>query len=669
MPIKHPHIPEEQRAEQAEGLNPDKKAFHELDSGTFRIARSTARIEGAAGRAAARVYRSLFGKPLATAQESQERLSTAKALPILASDNISSSAYATEEIMRVLALGGAAALTLAMPVSLALITVVAIVVISYTQIIRAYPQGGGSYNASRENLGDLPGLIAAASLLVDYVLTVAVSISAGVAALTSLMPTLYDLRVPIALLVIAVLVVGNLRGIRETGKLFSAPTYVYLVIIFGLIIYGIFRYQTGRLPEYTPPVDWLPAAASPLAFLLLVRAFSSGAVALTGVEAVSNGMKILQPPEQRNAKTTLILMAVLFGTIFIGIGYLSSHIGLIPDPHERETLLSQLARHITGEGLYYDLVQISTALLLLLAANTAFVGFPRMGMVLAADRFMPNQFAFRGRRLAPATGIVALGTLAAILIIIYGGSVTSLIPLYTVGVFLAFTLAQAGMIFYWRRHRERGWRVAMILNGFGAFVTGLVAIEVIVTKFTHGAWMVMVLIPVLVVIMKLVYHHYKQLGNQLRLDLGMPHRQYTSPRVAVVPIADLNQAVTGALAFARSLSTDVRAIHVADDLVKASKLRERWDEQVLDVPLLIIESPYRDWTGPLRQYVQALSRQDHDAPVAVVIPEFVPMRWWEHLLHSQSGLRLKMNLFTVENVVVIDIPYHVKTTLFGGPRH
>ncbi|MBI4338012.1 MAG: APC family permease [Chloroflexi bacterium] len=547
-----------------------------------------------------------------------------------------------------------------MPLTFALVAVLAVVVLSYSQVIRAYSSGGGSYAAAKENLGTIPSLVAASCLIVDYILTVAVSVAAGVAAITSAMPELFGYRVPLALLIIGALVVGNLRGVRESSRMFSVPTYLYILTLGALILYGLFRLATGTMPEYEAPREWLPSGVQALSFFLILRAFSSGAVALTGVEAVSNGVRILRPPESRNANITLVWMAVVFGSLFLGISFLTSSIGLVPDPSERQTVISLLARLITGGGWYYSIVQAATALILVLAANTAFVDFPRLSFVLAGDRFFPNQFLFRGRRLALSTGIVAVGGLAGTFVVIFAGSVAGLIPLYTVGVFVAFTLSQAGMVRYWSKVRGKWWRWAMLLNGLGALTTGVVATEAIAVKFTHGAWIVFLLVPLLVLMMLAIQRHYARLGQQLRLDRMSPLPKVTQPQTVLVPVADLNKPVLAALAYARSLSSQVRAVHVTDELKSAERLRTRWEEWAQDIPLIIIEAPYRDWTRALLQYVESLVQQDESAPVTVVIPEFVPSRWWQHLLHSQSALRLKAALLSRPNVVVIDIPYHLR---------
>lgn len=641
-------------------LNPDTRAFQEIGRGLLRVTAFGAKIEGEAGKGIKSVSHFLFGPPLATAEESEQRIGKLQALPILASDNMSSSAYATEELTRVLLLAGVSALTLTMPLTITIVGVLAIVVLSYSQVIRAYPMGGGSYAASKENLGVWPSLIAAASLLVDYILTVAVSVAAGVAAITSFAPELFDYRIPLGVFIIAMLVIGNLRGVRESGRIFSVPTYLYIATLFSLIVYGLIRLVTNTMPEYQPPGDWLPPEAEPLGILLILRAFSSGAVALTGVEAVSNGVKMLRPPEARNANITLTSMAIIFGALFLGISFLSYRIGLIPDPSEQETLISQLTRVVAGGGWYHVLIQAATALILTLAANTAFVGFPRLSSVLAEDRFFPNQFLYRGRRLVFSTGILGLGVIASAFLVVFGGSVASLIPLYTVGVFVAFTLSQAGMVAHWRKTRGRRWRRVMFLNGFGAIVTGIVAIEAFVVKFSHGAWIIVILIPLLVLMMLAISRHYRSLAEQLHLEEPGPLPNLTRPQTVLVAVGDLNKAVLPALAYARSLSPNVRAVHVTDDLKKVERLRRKWEGWAKDIPLVVIEAPYRDWTTPLLSYVDSFTHEEQGAPVTVVVPEFVPSHWWQNLLHSQAAFRLKMALLARENVVVVDIPYHLK---------
>jgi amino acid transporter len=609
--------------------------------------------------------RGLFGRPLSTAEEGEQRLSVVTGLPVLASDNISSSAYATEEIMRVLAVAGAGALALTMPITIGIVIVLAIVVVSYRQTITAYPSGGGSYIVASDNLGKLPGLTAAAALLTDYVLTVAVSVAAGVAALTSVFPELFDLRVAIGVVLVVVLAGVNLRGIRESGLVFSAPVYVYLVAMLGLLAMGMFRFATGTMPDYVPPQAWLTAeVAEPLGLLLLLRAFASGSVALTGVEAVSNGVPAFKAPETRNAKVVIVLMGAAFAMIFLGISFLSGQLGILPDPTEQETVISQLTRSFVGTGTpFHLLIQISTAVLLVLAANTSFADFPRLSSILAKDGFLPRMFQFRGERLAFNSGIVLLAAVAVALIIAFAGSVAALIPLYTVGVFIAFTLSQSGMVRRWyrRRNAEYGWRHKAAINGMGAFTTGFVAIEVAVTKFALGAWVVLVLIPILIGVMLFIRRQYASSAEQLKVPTGVlmpvPHRD---ERV-IVPVPGINRAVVQAINVGRSVSPDVLAVLVSDDLESAAHVREEWEVAMPDVPLVIVESPYRALVGPLLAYLDVLDETwpvDREEPITfVVIPEFVARSWWERILYNQSAARLRRALLGRKHTVVVNVPY------------
>src|SRR5438105_617682 len=621
------------------------------------------------GRAIERLKRLLIGRPIASAHELHERLNVFKGLAVFASDNISSSAYATEEIMRVLALAGAGALALTMPTTIAIVIVLAIVVISYQQTIRAYPSGGGSYIVANDNLGPLAGLTAAGALLTDYVLTVSVSIAAGVAALTSIFPDLFDYRVAVGVAFVVLLTLGNLRGIRESGTIFSAPTYVYLLAIYGLLAYGLFRFATGTLPSYQPPAEWVQAerGGEALGLFLILRAFSAGSVALTGTEAVSNGVPAFQPPESRNARIVLILMGGCFGSIFLGMSFLAGQLGIIPDPTEEETVISQLTRLLVGAGSpYHYLVQISTALLLVLAANTAFADFPRLASILARDRYVPRVFQFRGDRLAFTGGIVVLAVIAGFLIVAFAGSVTNLIPLYTVGVFVAFTLGQSGMVRHWWKLRaeEPGWRWRAAINGLGAVTTGIVSVEVAISKFALGAWMVLVIVPVLIGIMWSVHKHYQRLEGARRAETPMLAEDVVIR--AVVPVAELGVPARQALAYARAVAADdghVVAVHVTDDVASAENLRRQWQEWEPGVEMIIIESPFRSLTGPLLAYIDALKDSNPGDTITVVLPEYVPSRWWEHLLHNQTALRLKAALLFHPGVVVTNVPYHMAVKL------
>jgi amino acid transporter len=604
----------------------------------------------------------LIGRPISSEREEHERLTKVKALAVFSSDNISSSAYATEEMMRVLVVAGVSAFALVMPLTIAIVVVLAIVATSYRQTIKAYPNGASSYIVASDNLGPPAGLVAAAALLIDYTLTVAVSVSAGVAAITSIVPALYPERVLIAVVIVVALTLGNLRGVRESGTIFMAPTYLYIVAVLGLIGFGLVGLATGIVPPYTPPPEWLAAetegAAGALGLLLVLRAFSSGAVALTGVEAVSDGVPAFKPPEWRNARTTLTLAAGLFAVLFVGISLLVSLLGIIPDPDEQQTVLSILARHLTGDGAYLVFVQVATALILTLAANTSFADFPRLSSFLARDGFMPRQFGFRGDRLAFSTGIIALAGLAIVLLIGFRASVSALIPLYTLGVFVAFTLSQGGMVQRWWRRREPGWRRGLAINGLGAVTTGVIVAVVAASKFTAGAWLVMILVPMLVALMWAIHVHYRRLevavAPRSTARVSVPAQ---SPLV-IVPVARLDQPSLDAIAFARSIAADALAVHITNDAEAAAELRQRWSELGGGAELVIVESPYRALIKPLLRYLDALQRQDPDRRLLVVLSEVVPKHWWDNFLHNQTALRLKLRLFFRPNTIVADVPYH-----------
>ena len=617
---------------------------------------------GYTGRIFAGVRRALFGPPLATEAEGSERLSVATGYAILASDNISSSAYATEEAMRVLALAGVAALSLTMPIALAIVAVLAVVVLSQLQVIKAYPNGGGSYIVTSDNLGRVPGLVAASSLLIDYVLTVAVSTAAGVAAITSFAPGLHDMRVPLGLAFIALLAIGNLRGIREAGMIFAIPTYIYVVSLAGLIAYGLFRVVSGDVPAAAIPPDPVPATGvAALSVLLILRAFASGSVALTGAEAVANGVPSMKPPETRNASTTLILMALTFGTIFLGLTFLAQAVGVVPDQREQETLNSLVTRSLLGDGFPYYLVQLSTAVILALAANTGFTGFPRLAAVLANDRFMPRHFADRGERLAFSFGIIVLAALASIVLVAFSGSVTALIPLYTIGVFLAFTLSQTGLVRRWLRLRPRGWKVTIVINGVGAVVTGVVLAITTITKFEHGAWMVLIVMPLLVLLLHGISTHYTAAQDSLVVeDLREDLPKLPQPMV-IVPVARLDRTAVRALTFASSISDHVRAVHIATSHETAAAFQQRWDAWAGNVPLEVIVSPYRSLVPPLLTYIERAA-MNRDRPLTIVVSQFVPRHWWEFFLHSQTAFRLKLALLFRPDTIVIDVPYHPRET-------
>jgi amino acid transporter len=625
--------------------------------------------EGTLGHVAAKIRGLLVGRRIPTEHEMHERIGVLKGLAVFASDNISSSAYATEEIMRVVVLAGAGALALTMPITVGIVVVLAIVVVSYQQTIRAYPNGGGSYIVASDNLGPLPGLVAAAALLTDYVLTVAVSIAAGVAALTSIFPGMFDLRVAIGVAFVALLWLGNVRGIRESANIFAIPTYVYLVAIYCLLLFGLWRVFSGTLPVYHVPPAWAATEATQgLGLLLILRAFASGSVALTGTEAVSNGVPAFKPPEARHAGAVLIMMGAFFGTIFLGISFLAGQLGVVPDPTEQQTVISQITALLVGAGTpFHYLIQISTALLLVLAANTAFADFPRLASILGKDRFVPGQFQYRGDRLAFSVGIMALALVAALLIVVFQGSVTNLIPLYTVGVFVAFTLSQSGMVRHWwrLRYEVRGWRWRAAMNGAGSVATGVVAVIVGAAKFALGAWIILLLIPVLIGLMVAIRRHYDRVERALAPDFSVLRQQAMAPMV-LVPIGRIDRAALEALRLAQSISTEVKAIHVDDDMAAVAEMKRAWEANVPDTPLVILESPYRALIAPLVAYISAMERMAPGRRIIIVLSELVPRHFWESLLHNQTALRLKLRLFFRPNTVVIDVPFHLNESIAKG---
>lgn len=611
------------------------------------------------GRLLQRVRRVLIGRPIASSQQERERLSKVKGLAVLSSDAMSSSAYATEEIVRVLVVAGAAAVSLTLPVALAIVALLVIVSISYMQTIKAYPQGGGSYMVTKDNLGTWPSLLAGSALLIEYVLTVAVSISAGVAAVTSAVGGLHDQAAGLGVLFIVLITLGNLRGIRESGNIFAAPTYVYIAMALAMIALGAVRVMNGDLPP--PPTGPAPAAEplQAVTVFLLLKAFASGNAALTGLEAVSDGVTAFKPPEWRNARMTMAWMAVFLAVLFTGISYLAVQFSVLPS--DSETVISQLGRLAFGTGTpLYFLFQAATALILILAANTAFSAFPRLSYFLARDRYLPSLFQFRGERLAFTTGILALALFSTLLVLLFDAQTHALIPLYAVGVFLSFTLSQAGMVMRWWRRREPGWRTSLPINALGAICTAVVAVVVATEKFSQGAWMVILLLPLLVLLFRAINAHYVAVADELALDdrAQAPAPPMRAPLV-LVPVPNLNRASLRTLAFAHSISDDVTALFVTDDLEAADALRKRWSQWEGETSLVVLESPYRSLTAPLLAYIDAQRERDPERTIMVVLGEFVPRHWWEWLLHGQSALRLKAALFFRSNVVVADVAYHL----------
>jgi amino acid transporter len=602
------------------------------------------------------VKRLIVGAPIPSRLAHHERFSKITGLAVLSSDALSSVAYATEEILRVLTIGGLAALSLVTPIGAVIATVMVVVVFSYRQTIHAYPSGGGAYIVAKDNLGRTPSLIAAASLLIDYVLTVSVSIAAGVAAITSAMPQWQPHAVALCLGFVVLLMLGNLRGIRESGNLFAGPTYFFIISILTMIAVGAWRYFTGAIQPIAPVDQPLPPATTTLPLFLLLTAFSNGCTALTGVEAVSNGVPAFRPPESRNAAATLVAMAALAITMFIGITLLAHAYGIVPN--DAETVVSQIARAtFGGRGWPYYAVQAATMAILVLAANTAYADFPRLASIMARDRFLPRQFMNQGDRLAFSNGILILSVLASVLLVVFEGDTHALIPLYMIGVFVSFTLSQAGMVIHWRRLREAGWRSSGVINGFGAIVTGIVLIIVAITKTAEGAWIIILMIPVLVGIFEITRRHYDHVAAELTLRGWEP--EPAGRHVVIVPIGGLQRAVVKALRYARTLSPDVRAVYVELDPTATEGLRRQWAEWGQGVELVVLESPFRSLMEPLLDYVEDLQETEPAAYVTVILPEFVPRRLWQHLLHNQHALLIKGALLFKPNVVVTSVPYHL----------
>jgi amino acid transporter len=612
--------------------------------------------------------RVVLGKPLATAEEMQERLSKKLALPVFSSDAISSTAYATEEILLALAAAGAAALTNSLYVCLGVAFLLAIVALSYQQTVHAYPSGGGSYIVARENLGLASGLVAAASLMVDYVMTVAVSTASGVAAITSAFPELFKYRVIICVAVIVVVALANLRGMRESGKIFALPTYLFVLLCGGLVIVGLVRWAIGDLPAVVKTAN--VEATQGLTLFLILKAFSGGCSAMTGTEAISNAVPAFKPPESRNAGTTLGIMASILGFLLVGVTALARIIHVAPYADGSDTVLSQIARAVYGNGgfLYYAL-QIATMAVLFLGANTSFAGFPRLSSVLARDGLMPRQFMNRGDRLVFSNGIIGLTIAAVLVVIIFQGKTHAMIPLYAVGVFASFTLSQGGMVVHWFKLRTKGWQRRAAMNGLGAILTGVVAAVITITKFVHGAYIVVIAIAALIAAFYTVRRHYDRVAHFLqpqspehleRLGEMALSRQRTT---VVLFVSQVNELTARSLALGRGLSPDdFHAATIASDPDHVLSLQRTWAEMGINVPLLVVDSPYRELVRPALDYVRSL-RPSPSHSVTVIIPEFVVEHRWENFLHNRNAHRLKAALLGVPWVVVISIPFHIGVPL------
>jgi amino acid transporter len=598
--------------------------------------------------------RLLVGKPIPSHLAHHERLSRVTGLAVLSSDALSSVAYATDFIVATLIVAGTAALGYAIPIGLVIAALLAIVAFSYRQTIYAYPSGGGAYRVAKENIGENAGLTAAASLLVDYTLTVSVSISAGVLAITSAFPSLDVYRVQLCLVFLTLLTVGNLRGIRESGQIFAIPTYIFVVSIFVLIAIGLYHYATGTMSSVTaPPTKGV--GTRQLTTLLLLTAFANGCTAMTGVEAVSDGVPAFRPPESKNAAATLVTMAVLAIAMFLGITFLAHAYQVMPT--EKESGVSQLGRAIFGSGIVYYLVQAATTLILVLAANTAYADFPRLASIVSRDRFLPRQFMNQGDRLAFSNGILVLSAFAALLIVVFKGDTHALLPLYMIGVFVSFTLSQTGMVIHWRKKRTPGWKTSALVNGFGAVVTGIVLVVVAITKTLEGAWIVLLLIPIIIALFKATRRHYDHVASQLTLRNYTPQRRVHN--TVLMPVGGLQRAVVEALRYAETLSDDVRAVYVNVDQTATEQMRKDWEIWGGKAKLVVLESPFRSVMEPLLEYIEQVENERTDDYVTVILPEFVPARWWQHLLHNQRALLIKGALLFRPNTVVTSVPFHL----------
>lgn len=619
----------------------------------------------------------LIGRPLSTADAPHQTIGKAVGLAVFASDALSSTAYATQEIMVILAVAGTMAFGYVFPISIAIVVLMAIVTLSYEQTIHAYPSGGGAYIVARDNLGERPAQIAGAALLTDYILTVAVSISAGVAQIVSAYPQLFPYRVWIAVAAVFMIMLINLRGVKESGIAFSIPTYFFVTMMIVTVGTGLVRYAGGTLGIVVDPphleVGSVVAAITPF---LLLHAFSSGTAALTGIEAISNGITAFKEPRSRNAGITLLWMAGILATLFLSISFLSTHIHAIPS--ETETVISQLGRTVfDGRGIPYLMVITATTVILIMAANTAFADFPRLSALVSKDGYLPRQLTFRGSRLVYSNGIVTLAVIASLLIIIFNASVSLLIPLYAIGVFLSFTLSQTGMARRWRKigHLEEGeevvepgsvlrydgnWRLKMLINSFGAVCTAIVMLIFAVTKFTEGAWVVLIIIPALVRMFFTIHHHYKDLAAHLTLDKfsGLPARR--SRHRVIMPISGIHQGTLEGLRYAKLLSDDVTALHVSIEPEETEKIQKKWVAWGEGTRLVILDSPFRLFIEPLLEYIEEIleNRQPNET-ITIVVPQFIPSKRWHNALHMRTADFLRQELLSRPGVVVTDVPYHV----------
>jgi amino acid transporter len=637
-------------------VRPKRQGFERVAPGWLQATPRASEPRTRAARRMAHLRRRLLGNPLESRNFAHQRLSKALALAILSSDALSSVAYGPEAILAILAVAGGAAYGAFLPIIGAIVFLLVALVLSYRQVIKEYPSSGGSYVVARENISPTAGLIAGAALITDYILTVAVSVTSGVAQIASAAQPIqpYIMEVSVAFIILIALV--NLRGIRESASAFAWPTYVYVASILAMVCTVFFRLATGSLHTGTPHFDPLKTEVNAFGALLLLKAFSNGCSSLTGIEALSNSVNAFKPPEAKNARTTLAWMGVLLGAMLIGIGLATKLLGLVVS--DKESLISQVAHAAFAGSIGYYVVIGSTFAVLILAANTAFTGFPRLFYFMASDDYAPHQFKRLGDRLAYSNGIVVLATLAIVLVVAFNGNTLRLIPLYTVGVFIAFTLAQIGMVRRWRRTKHPGWRWGLAVNGVGAVMTSVVFVITAADKFTDGAWIIVILIPLLVMVLRSVHTHYNDIATRAAVETP------TSPGkvkpVAIVPVADLNPVALQSLALARSMTDNVVAVHVSDDEEEIENLRRKWEAWGNHVPLEIIESPYRSLVRPLIAYIDAIDKQLRDDTLLIVLPEMVATHWWHNLLHNQTALRLKAALLFRPGTVVVNVPYHLQ---------
>jgi amino acid transporter len=589
---------------------------------------------------------------------SEERLNIPLAMAVLSSDALSSVSYATEELMIVLLLAGTTALHYSIPIAIAISALIVVVILSYHQVVRVYAAGGGSYHVAKENLGEYFGLIAAAGLLISYVLTVSVSVAAGISAIIAAVPQLENERVLLGLLAIAIITLINIRGIRESGHILLLPVYGFIISMFAMIGVGLWRYfDTGVPAEEVSGLPAAPLALQGVTLFLLLRAFSSAGTALTGIEAISNAVPNFKKPEADNARKTLLLLGIVLVSLFMGVTFLTYKFGIIP--RENQTVVAQVAKAAFGGGVGFYLIQSFIALILLLAANTSYVGFPRLASILGRDNYMPRQLANLGDRLVYSNGIIVLGIISGLLLAAFGGSVHRLIPMYAIGVFIGFSLTQIGMVKHWQKVREKGWKLGLLINGVGGLVTMTVALIFLVTQFMAGAWLVILMLPLLVMAFISIKRHYLEVGRELSLDSPEDSFEPHDHKV-IVPVGAIHRAVIPAIRYAKSISRDVTAVYVAADPESASRMRERWNKVESGIPLVIINSPYRFVIKPLIEYIDAAAHSSDDSLVTVVIPEFVPHMWWQQILHNQTALFIKAALLFKRRIVVTSVPFHLR---------